>query len=688
MNFLNPWLWLGVGAVAFPVYLHLRRRDRQPVIPFGALRFLEDQPTARQAPLELRQILLFLLRLLAVLLLVAAFARPFQTPKDERATASTVYIFDNTFSRQADPRWDDDKRVVAAALRHAGRHQQVAVVELAGQARVLSGWGDSAPAAAATMEALPHTNQRGAFLAAFRLAESLLQQSLGEQKAVVFLTDNQQNQWEESASTVPFLAPGLVTLPRLPTEAARPNLSISKGRIQRFFAGDRCVMQFACEVRHEGLTTDPTVTLTVNGQELLRKELSLKGSPPRILISTQWEADPSEWIDGVVSADSTSDSLAADNRFYFTSAPLREGKVCLLSTSPFLQTALGPDVARGKWATRVLAPEALAAAVAEPAANDADVLVLDASYLPSTQARQLVARYLANGRGVFLHVDRQTTLIDGALRELSFVPKPEVPAASGEPLPLRFYASDSAVFAPFKETDLGNPLQVRLSKYASLSTPEMKSILFAANGDPVLFEGLRDQGRFLVAAFGFDRAHTDWVTHPTFLPFLDLALQSLRPQPILSTALDPGETWLATVSKQDRATRLHLSDDKHEIGATTLDANRRGQIRLPDQPGNYRVTYDHAPAVEQMVSVNPPADESDLRYDLKYPDTLRAWTTNPEKGNTAPASSAVQQGLSHTARRAAEEQPWWWYLALAAFALLLAESLATSTRRWSTASAA
>lgn len=687
MNFLNPWLWLGVGAVAFPVYLHLRRRDRQQVIPFAALRFLEDQPTARQAPLELRQLLLFLLRVLAVLLLVAAFARPFQTPRDEHATRSTVYIFDNTFSRQADPHWADDKRTVADALRHAERRQQVAVVELAGQARVLCGWGDSAPAAAATMEALPHTNQRGAFLSAFRLADSLLQQSLGEQKAVVFLTDNQQNQWEESASTVPFLAPGLVTMPRLPTEATRPNLAISKGRIQRFFAGDKCVMQFACEVSHQGLTTDPTVTLTVNGQELLRKELSLKGSPPRILLQTQWEADPTQWIDGVVSADSTSDSLAADNRFYFTSAPLREGKVCLLTTSPFLQTALGPDVARGKWATRVLAPEALAAAVAEPVANDADVLVLDASYLPSTQARQLLARYLANGRGVFLNVDRQTTLIDGALRELGFVPQPETPPAA-DALPLRFFSADSPVFAPFKQTDLGNPLQVRLSQHAHLSTPEMKSVLFAADGDPVLFEGLRDQGRFLVAAFGFDRAHTDWVTHPTFLPFLDLALQSLRPQPILSTALDPGETWLATVAKQDHAVRLHLRDATHEIGATTLDANRRGQIRLPDQPGNYRVTYDNAPTVEQMVSVTPPADESDLRYDLKTPDTLRAWTTNPEQNHSAAAPAVVQQGLTYTARRAAEEQSWWWYLALAALALLLAESLATATRRWSNPAAA
>ena len=260
MNFLNPWLWLGLGALAAPVFLHLRRRDRETVVAFAALRFLDDQPTVRQAPLQLRQILLLLLRALAVLLLVAAFARPFFTPRDEHTTSSTVYLFDNTFSRQADPRWEADKRLIVDALRAAGPRHQMAVVELAGQARVLAGWGDTPAMAAAAVENLSHTHQRGAFLAGFRLANSLLQQSLGEKKSLVFLTDNQQNQWEESAGTAPFLALGLVTMPAAPREKSRPNLSVSRPRIQRFFVGEKCVMQLFCEVRHLGQSSDPSGT--------------------------------------------------------------------------------------------------------------------------------------------------------------------------------------------------------------------------------------------------------------------------------------------------------------------------------------------------------------------------------------------------------------------------------------------
>ena len=674
MNFLHPWFWLGLGALAVPVYLHLRRRDRETVVAFAALRFLDDLPTARRAPLQLRQLLLLLLRTLAVLLLVAAFTRPLRTPRDEHTTSSTVYLFDNTLSRQADPRWEEDKRLIVQALRAAGPRQQTAVVELTGQPHVLAGWGDSPVSAATVVENLPHTHQRGAFLAGFRLANSLLEQSLGEKRSLVFLTDNQQNQWEESTGTVPFLTPGLVSMPNPPREKSRPNLSVSRPRVQRFFVGEKCLMQFVCEVRHEGLTTDPTVTLGVNGQEILRRTLSLKGAPPAILLTAQWEADPAQWVDGIVRADTTDDALAADNTVRFACAPLREGKVCLLSNSAYLRAALGPDVSRGKWAARILPADELAAALAEPAASDADVLMLDASYLASGQARQLVERYFAGGRGVFIAVDRETTLIDGALRQYGFIPKAD--AESPPAAPLRFFSQDSAVFAPFKVADLGNLLEARLEKYHPLQTLDAKPILFAQNGDAVLFEGLHGAGRLLVSAFGFDRAHTDWVIHPTFLPFLDQALQSLRPQPILTANLEPGETWLATVPKQTHVNRLHLRDGTREIDSATLDANGRGLIRMPDAPGNYRVTYDDGTPTEQMLSVNPAPEESELHYLTDGADPLRAWTMNAAPGgSTADAQTAARNVPD------AEAQPWWWYVALAGLTVLFAELAFTSTGR-------
>src|SRR5260370_39745896 len=76
-SFLNPWLLLGALALAAPVWLHLRRRKETNLIQFSALRFLDDLPHPRQSPWRLRDLLLFALRVLELLLLVAAFAGPY-----------------------------------------------------------------------------------------------------------------------------------------------------------------------------------------------------------------------------------------------------------------------------------------------------------------------------------------------------------------------------------------------------------------------------------------------------------------------------------------------------------------------------------------------------------------------------------------------------------------------------------
>src|SRR5438105_405405 len=98
-SFLNPWLWLGALALAAPVWLHLRRRRQSNLHRFSAVRFLEDQPMPRRSPLRLRNLLLFMVRALAMLLVVAAFAWPYlRRANTVPLRESRVYILDNTLS--------------------------------------------------------------------------------------------------------------------------------------------------------------------------------------------------------------------------------------------------------------------------------------------------------------------------------------------------------------------------------------------------------------------------------------------------------------------------------------------------------------------------------------------------------------------------------------------------------------
>src|SRR6266446_1063582 len=116
---------------ALPIWLHLRRKQETNLHLFPTLRFLDDQPEPRRSPFRLRDILLFVLRALALLLLVAAFAWPYLRRADTvPIKESRVYILDNTLSRQAGSGFSRDRDRLLSEIAKAGLDTQVAVVEL------------------------------------------------------------------------------------------------------------------------------------------------------------------------------------------------------------------------------------------------------------------------------------------------------------------------------------------------------------------------------------------------------------------------------------------------------------------------------------------------------------------------------------------------------------------------------
>ncbi len=124
LSFLNPWFWLGALAVAAPIWLHLRRKRETNLVEFTALRFLDDQPEPRRSPLRLRDLVLFALRVLALLSLVAAFAWPYlRGANTAPIKESRVYILDNTLSHQANDGFTRDRdRVLSEVSKAAERH--------------------------------------------------------------------------------------------------------------------------------------------------------------------------------------------------------------------------------------------------------------------------------------------------------------------------------------------------------------------------------------------------------------------------------------------------------------------------------------------------------------------------------------------------------------------------------------
>lgn len=669
MNFLHPLLWLGALAVAAPIWLHLRRKPEKDVLYFSALRFLEDEPVPRESPQQLRDFLMFLLRALAVVLIAAAFAWPYlRGPRPLEVSSSRVYILDNTLSNQAGDNFQHGRDEILKALGQAGGNIQIAVVELKRQPRAVVNFSDSREQAESALRALRPSHQRGAFLAAFNQANALLAQSLGQKKEIIIYSDNQENQWSENVNTPPFLKNVEVTIAQPPTLKQRPNLALQQPQAARFFVGDKAIINFNVLLRHFGDQKNATVTLRVNRQEIFHRDIPLSGDSGDNRLTAQWASDPSLWIEGEAEVEGTPDDLPGDNRTYFALPPMNEGRVALLSQSTYLRTALAPEVMRGHWAGRILQPTKLADEVNSPLMDD--VLVVEAGYLQANDARDLVYRYLNNGHGVLLLVNRVTPLVREMLSSLGFdatdEQEKETPdsSAAAPAAPdahyIRYIALEHPIFAPFMQADLGDLSAVKVSQYTHLSSKTAQPLIFSNSGDGLLYEGMQSKGRLIVSAFGFDRGATDWPVQTSFIPFLDSLLLYTRGAKEMQTSFEPGEIYAMEIPPGDAAPKVVVvRKDGAAVTSAAVDANRRAQITIPDEPGVYAITYDANPAVRSMIAVNPPAKESELTY-TDNPAAIKAWQVQ-ESGN-AKKQEPTRMTAAIASRAAALRQRFWWML--------------------------
>ncbi|MCS7239386.1 MAG: BatA and WFA domain-containing protein [Thermoguttaceae bacterium] len=138
MVFLQPWMLLASIFLAVPILLHFWRRRPVRII-FPAIQFLQQRQHATRRSLRLREILLLIARMLAVLCLVIGFARPVwgpQTAQTAVGDSAVVLVLDTSvrmdYLVEGRTRLDDAKEAARQLLARLSPSRQVAVVDCRG----------------------------------------------------------------------------------------------------------------------------------------------------------------------------------------------------------------------------------------------------------------------------------------------------------------------------------------------------------------------------------------------------------------------------------------------------------------------------------------------------------------------------------------------------------------------------
>ena len=276
MGFLAP-LWLLAGAAAaVPLLIHLMRRRAGARIDFPAVRYLVRAEREHSRDLRLRNLLLMLLRVAAVLLSTLAAAHPIvRMAGGGHARTALAIVLDNSLSTSAvaggRPVLQQLEARARDVLKRAASSDRVWLVTADG---VVHGGSRDA-----VLDAAAHTEPFGGagdLRAATSRAELLAHAAALPAKEVVVLTDAQATSWRDpmSASDLPLHA-------FLPAAPAPPNHAVIAVRA----IPSRWTPRGA--VRARLLASDSaTYRITLEGRTLARgiaardEEILLRAEPP------------------------------------------------------------------------------------------------------------------------------------------------------------------------------------------------------------------------------------------------------------------------------------------------------------------------------------------------------------------------------------------------------------------------
>lgn len=331
MNFLPsfvawPFAVAGLVAAAGPIIIHLLNRRRYRVVSWAAMDFLRQALQRNRRILQLRDLLLLLIRSLAVLLVGLALAQPFlsrsQEIYDGTKPLHCVLLIDNSLSMGFESLegtlLDQARQRARQLVDRLPADSRISVIPAAGSRGGHSLDAYTKKDALAALERIELVDRSTSVQQAVNEARRAMETGPNLSKRVMFFSDQQASNWTD-------LAIGeLAEMPSLQVVevdgAGRQNTWVSGLRVQDGVADVETPATFLVELRHQGpdARENLQVTLAVDGVEVGSKTVTLEpGSGAREVAFEYafhaYQPVPGQALAVPVRASITPDRLPADD---------------------------------------------------------------------------------------------------------------------------------------------------------------------------------------------------------------------------------------------------------------------------------------------------------------------------------------------------------------------------------------
>jgi hypothetical protein len=619
ISFLSPLFLAAAVAAAVPIALHLFRRRTEVVIDFPSVRLLERVPIERQRRRRLREIILLILRVTALVLLALSFARPYVAVALAPLTAPlTVVAVDTSMSLSAPGQFARVRDAAKQAVRAAPSADAVSLIAFSDSARVV----------------VPPTTDRGAVSGAvdglfpgaggtrFRTALARISDVIGAREArVVFVTDLQRAGWESSDQGG---IPAGVSVQVVSIPSPRSNLAIT-------FAERRERVVVATIQNYGASSAATTAKLVVDGKAIAEQPLTIQ---PQAATDVQLSGEFPSAGSAVVTIDDAVGFLG-DNARYLILDPRPAVPIAVVVADPagsvgglYLERAL--TVAGRGQEFRVTAVDGRVFSTWDDNAvkTQASIFLVGTRTL-DRRGRSALANYLRQGGQLFLTLGPEVdiaSLVDVVGVDLGVTGEPVrsqggvalVPTDARHPI-FRAFSSPTGA--------LGD---VVVDQFRRLKEQPDRAVLGRfSGGDIALSEQSVGDGRLLVFTSDLDNQWGRFPLNPSFVPFV---VEAAR---YLTAGRQPRQSWV-------------LPD---------------APPGAPQEPGV--ASMPTADGSRQPVAVNVDVRESDPSIG----------TAEEFQGAIARVNRSQSPSAESDARHVEDEQRWWQVGLLLMLAALSGEAL-------------
>ena len=671
MPLLAPLFLLGLLAVAVPLLVHLVERERRDPVAFPSLMFLERTPAPFTARRNLRDPWLFLLRALAIIALVLAFARPVFGPKPLVGSADprrreVVVLLDRSFSMRVGDRFARAKAEALKVIASLRAGDRLTLVAFDRRARAVTlATGDVAQLRTA-VEAVTLTDESTRLAPAVALAQQRLGASDAPRRSVVIISDLQRTGWDLTDEARMPSGTEVVAVD-VGGSVAVADHAVRAVDVRRDRSGSAERVVVSARLANLGAAARGVeARLEVAGCVVEKRTVDLPRDGGATVTFAAVPVPPEPVAARVVL---TPDALAGDDAFHFllSRTPVLPVLVIEGRPSPFLARALAiGDAPAFDVVTRT--PEG---ARAGDLAGRRLVILADGAF-PSGIGATRLAKFVDDGGGLITALGERASPRSWPAAAHALLPGELGPAADrigARGAVLGSVDRRHPALALFAGPKAGDLASARFYKYRPIDTTGGVLARFD-DGAAALTEHAVGRGRVLTFASTFDGLWNDLPRQPVFLPFVQQLARHAASWRDAPRAQEIG----ANVLPSDLADIARVAGDRWSATAPSGARSSIGGAGAPaalalTEAGIHEVRPGGSPGARPLLVA---ANLAPSELDFASFDAVRL--TNA----LAPATTAAAPGASGTETESLADrearQSTWWYLLLAVALLLAAES--------------